>query len=384
MAHPAELHALGQSVWLDDLSRELIVSGELADMIARGWISGVTSNPTIFQRAIADSTVYNDEIAWLARQGLSAEKIYEALVTEDIQAVADLLRPIYERTGGDDGFVSLEVDPRLANETGWTIAEARRLWALIDRPNLMIKVPATAAGIPAITTLIADGINVNVTLLFAVERYLEAANAFLLGLERRLAAGQPIDRVASVASFFVSRVDTKVDAWLRSLPPEHGSAAASLLLGRAAVANARAAYRWYQALLASPRFRRLAEQGARPQRLLWASTSTKNPQYSDVKYVEELIGPGTVTTLPRSTLLAFVDHGRIAPALESGAEEAEAVLADLRALGLDLSQVMTELETEGVTAFEQSYEALIAAIEARRAEALAAVSQPACESTVRP
>ncbi len=384
MAHPAELQALGQSVWLDDLSRGLIASGELADMIARGWISGVTSNPTIFQRAIANSTVYNDEIARLARQGLSAEKIYEALVIEDIQTVADLLRPIHERTGGGDGFVSLEVDPRLANETGWTIAEARRLWALIDRPNLMIKVPATAAGIPAITTLIADGINVNVTLLFAVERYLEAANAFLLGLERRLAAGQPIGHVASVASFFVSRVDTKVDAWLARLPPERDGARASVLRGRAAVANARVAYRWYQALLASPRFRRLAEQGARPQRLLWASTSTKNPQYSDVKYVEELIGPGTVTTLPQPTLLAFLDHGRVAPTLEGAAEEAEAVLADLRALGLDLSRVMTELETEGVVAFEQSYEALIAAIEARSAEALVAVSRPAWKSTSRP
>ncbi len=383
MAHPVELQALGQSVWLDDLSRALIASGELADMIARRWVSGVTSNPTIFQRAIADSTVYDEEIARLARRGLSAEKIYEALVIEDIQAVADLLRPVYERTGGGDGFVSLEIDPRLAHETGWTIAEARRLWALIDRPNLMIKVPATAPGIQAVTTLIASGINVNVTLLFAVERYQEAANAFLLGLERRLAAGQPIDHVASVASFFVSRVDTKVDAWLARLPSEQG-AQARMLLGRAAVANARVAYRWYQALLASPRFRRLAERGARPQRLLWASTSTKNPQYSDVKYVEELIGPETVTTLPRPTLLAFLDHGRASPALERGAEEAEAVLADLRALGLDLASMMAELETEGVVAFEQSFLALHAAIETRRAEALAAARQPAWESVPRP
>lgn len=383
-AHPVELQTLGQSVWLDDLSRALIASGELADMIARGWVSGVTSNPTIFQRAIADSTVYDAEIARLARHWLSAEKIYEALVIEDIQAVADLLRPIYERTGGGDGFVSLEVDPRLAYDASWTIAEARRLWALIDRPNVMIKVPATAPGIQAVTTLIASGINVNVTLLFAVEHYQEAANAFLLGLERRLAAGQPIGHVVSVASFFVSRVDTKVDAWLTHLPSELGGARARLLLRRAAVANARVAYRWYQALLASARFRRLAERGARPQRLLWASTSTKNPQYSDVKYVEELIGPQTVTTLPRPTLLAFLDHGHASPALRSGVEEAEAVLADLRALGLDLSRMMAELETEGMVAFEQSYEALIAAIEARRVEAPASACQPAWESVPRP
>lgn len=368
MAHSAELQALGQSVWFDDLSRELIASGELADMIGRGWISGVTSNPTIFQRAITNSTVYNAQIAELAQKGLSAEKIYEALIIEDIRAAADLLRPIYDRTGGADGFVSLEVDPRLAYETNWTITEARRLWSWVNRPNLMIKVPATAAGITAIATLIADGINVNVTLLFAVERYVEAANAYLLGLECRLASGQPIDHVASVASFFVSRVDTKVDAWLSQLPPERYGEQVSRLLGRAAVANARVAYRWYRELFASERFQRLAEHGARPQRLLWASTSTKNPQYSDVKYVEELIGPGTVNTLPKPTLLAFLDHGRVTTALEASAEQAETVLADLRSLGLDLSQVMSELETEGVAAFEQSHLSLLAAIEARSAE----------------
>lgn len=373
MAHPAELQALGQSVWFDDLSRELIASGELADMIGRGWISGVTSNPTIFQRAITNSTVYNAQIAELAQKGLSAEKIYEALIIEDIRAAADLLRPIYDRTGGADGFVSLEVDPRLAYETNWTITEAQRLWSLVNRPNLMIKVPATAAGITAIATLIADGINVNVTLLFAVERYVEAANAYLLGLECRLASGRPIDHVASVASFFVSRVDTKVDAWLSQLPPERYGEQVSRLLGRAAVANARVAYRWYRELFASERFQRLAEHGARPQRLLWASTSTKNPQYSDVKYVEELIGPGTVNTLLKPTLLAYLDQGRVTTALEASAEQAETVLADLRSLGLDLSQVMSELETEGVAAFEQSHLSLLAAIEARSAESLVAL-----------
>lgn len=367
--NPVEgLRQLGQAVWLDDLSRRLIVSGQLAGMVTRGEVSGVTSNPTIFQRAIAESADYDADLARLRARGLSAREIYEALVVEDVRAAADLLRPVYERTGGADGYVSLEVDPALAYDPVGTVAEARRLWALVDRPNLMIKVPGTAPGIPAIAEAIAAGINVNVTLLFSVGRYLEAADAYLRGLEQRLEQGKPVDGIASVASFFVSRVDTKVDDRLQTLVAGGGEpgARARALLGKAAVANARLAYRRYLDLVGSPRFRRLEARGARRQRLLWASTSTKNPAYSDVKYVAELALPETITTLPLPTLQAFLDHGRAEPVLPEALAEAEQVLAALTELGIDLGQVMAELEAEGVAAFARSFEALIGAVAERQ------------------
>ncbi len=369
MTNPiTKLRRLGQSVWLDDLSRGLITSGELARMVRRGEVTGVTSNPTIFEQAVARSDDYLPDIIRLSRSGLGPGEIYEALVIEDIRAAADLLRPVYEATGGADGYVSLEVDPGLAYDPAGTIAQALRLWRRVDRPNLMIKIPGTRPGMAAITEAVAAGINVNVTLLFAVDRYLEAADAYLRGLERRLAAGEPVDRVASVASFFVSRVDTKVDRRLQALMGAGGEAAARAggLLGRAAVANARLAYRRYLELIESPRFRRLEGRGARRQRLLWASTSTKNPNYSDVKYVEELVLPETVTTLPRPTLRAFLDHGRAEPVGPEALAEAERVPVALAELGIDLGQVMAELEAEGVAAFRRSFEALIGAVAERQ------------------
>ncbi len=364
-----QLRQLGQSVWLDDLSRRLIISGELAGMVARGEVSGVTSNPTIFQRAIAESDDYDADLARLRGRGLSTREVYEALVVEDVRAAADLLRPVYERTGGVDGYVSLEVDPALAYDTAGTVAEARRLWTLVDRPNLMIKIPGTGPGIPAVAEAVAAGINVNVTLLFSVDRYLEAADAYLRGLERRLAEGKPVDGITSVASFFVSRVDTKVDGRLRALIAGGGELAARAggLLGKAAVANARLAYRRYLDLADSPRFRRLEARGARRQRLLWASTSTKDPAYSDVKYVAELALPETITTVPLPTLRAFIDHGRVDPARPAADEDPEGALRALANLGIDLPAIMATLEAEGVAAFARSFEALLAAIEARDA-----------------
>lgn len=363
-----QLRQLGQSVWLDDLSRELIVSGELAGMVVRGEVSGVTSNPTIFHRAITGSAAYDADLARLSGRGLSAPEVYEALVVEDVRAAADLLRPVYERTGGAEGYVSLEVDPALAYDTAGTVAEACRLWARVDRPNLMIKIPATGPGISAVAEAVAAGINVNVTLLFSVDRYLEAADAYLRGLECRLDEGKPVDRLVSVASFFVSRVDTRVDEQLQALVGNGGElvARAQGLVGKAAVANARLAYRCYLGLITDPRFRRLRARGGRPQRLLWASTSTKNPAYSDVKYIEELALPGTITTVPRPTLRAFLDHGRVDPARPWADEDPEEVLRALADLGIDLPAIMAALETEGVGAFARSFEELVAAIRARQ------------------
>jgi len=369
MSNPiAELRRLGQAVWLDDLSRGLITSGELAGMVRRGEVTGVTSNPTIFEQAVARSDDYLPDIIRLSRLGLGPGEVYEALVVEDIRAAADLLRPVYEATGGADGYVSLEVDPALAYDPAGTVAQAVRLWRRVDRPNLMIKIPGTQPGMAAITEAVAAGINVNVTLLFSVDRYLAAADAYLRGLERRLAAGEPVDRVVSVASFFVSRVDTKVDGRLQAVVAGGGepAARAGKLLGQAAVANARLAYRHYLGIVGSDRFRRLEARGARRQRLLWASTSTKNPGYSDVKYVEELVLPETVTTLPRPTLRAFLDHGRAEPVPPAAFEEAVRVLAALAELGVDLGQVMAELEAEGVAAFRRSFEALIGAVAERQ------------------
>lgn len=350
---------LGQSLWLDYIRRDELHDGTLADRIARGQVRGVTSNPTIFMKAITGSEVYRPAIATLARQGLSAEAIFEALAVEDIRAACDLFLPLYERTHGADGFVSLEVSPHLARDAQATVAAARHLWQRVARPNLMIKIPGTQEGLAAIVEALAAGVNVNVTLLFSVERYRAVMDAYLTALERRLEAGQPLDTVASVASFFVSRVDTQVDRRLEAI----GTPEALALRGKIAVANAKMAYQAFKEVFASERFARLAAHGARVQRPLWASTSTKNPAYSDIKYVEELIGPYTVNTVPPHTLAAFADHGEPRLTLEAGLEEAAAALAALPALGIDLAQVTDDLERAGVDAFAQSYEALLQAID---------------------
>lgn len=359
------LEALGQSLWLDYIERKLLADGEMKRLVSDDGISGVTSNPAIFEKAIARHTEYDSTIAELARRGLDAQKIYEELVVEDIRMAADLLRGVYETTGGRDGYVSLEVSPSLAYETAATVAEAKRLWARVARPNLMIKVPATREGLPAIRQLIAAGINVNVTLLFGIARYREVAESYIAGLEDRLASGGALDRIASVASFFLSRIDTMVD---RSLDQDKRPQAKELR-GRTAIACARLAYQEYRGLVGSARWQSLAAQGARTQRLLWASTSTKDPAYDDVLYVEALIGPDTVNTLPPETMDAYRDHGDPMMRLEEHLVAARTLPGQLAALGLDLDQVSSELERQGVQKFIEPYESLLATL-ARRADEL--------------
>jgi transaldolase len=362
-----QLAAAGQSVWLDFIEREMVHSGELARLVRTG-VAGVTSNPTIFQQAISKSAAYADDLAHLVKQGLDAKTIFERLAVADIQAAADVLRPIYDAAGGHDGFVSLEVSPALAHETDATVAEARRLHAAVNRPNLMVKVPATRAGVPAIRTLIGDGVNINVTLIFSLERYDAVKEAYLQGLSDRLDRGQAIDRIASVASFFVSRVDGNVDARLEKIAAARPDWAmeATALMGKAAVANAKLAYRQFQTKFSGARWERLAAAGARVQRPLWASTSTKNPAYPDLLYVEPLIGPHTVNTMPPKTLEAFLDHGRVEQTVEQGVEEVAGQLAAIEALGISLAQVTEELEEDGVKKFADSFVDLLASIEQRR------------------
>jgi len=365
MAPLQALRARGQSVWLDEIRREWLQNGELARWIARG-VTGVTSNPTIFERAITTSPAYDPAIrAHLAQDPeQDSAVLYEALAVEDIRMAADLLRPVYEATEGGDGFVSLEVSPHLAHDTAGTIAEARRLWRMVDRPNVMIKVPATRAGIPAIEALIAEGVNVNVTLIFSPAHYEAAAEAYWRGLQRRAEAGMDLRSVASVASFFVSRIDTAVDRQLEAL----GTPEAQALRGKIALAVAKRVYRLFRERFLPEAFPALRDRGARAQRVLWASTSTKNPAYSDVKYVEGLIGPDTVNTLPMATLQAFEDHGQVpGDTALAGWEEAEADLAALARLGIALEAILERLQEEGVEAFARSYEALLAAIEQKRA-----------------
>ena len=354
-----QLQDLGQSVWLDYIDRALLETGELARLIQEDAVSGVTSNPAIFGKAIA-SGGYDGDIARLAR-GRAPVEVYDALTVGEVQRAAELLRPVYDASGGRDGYVSLEVSPRLADDTAATIAEGQRLAAAVARANLMIKVPATRAGLPAIRALLAQGINVNVTLLFGRNRYRDVVEAFLAGLEDRTAAGRPLDSVASVASFFLSRIDTLVDARLDRDPRP----AAAALRGRAAIASARLAYSYYTEWTIGPRWRALVADGARPQRLLWASTSTKDPAYADVKYVNALIGPDTVTTLPPETLRAYRDHGEPAARLSDDLPAARGLPAQLAALGIDLEDVATALEREGVRLFVEPYDRALAALSQR-------------------
>jgi transaldolase len=329
----------------------------------------VTSNPTIFKNAISQGEEYRADIIALSQAGKSPLEIYEALAIADIAAAADVLRPVYEQSDGLDGYVSIEVNPLLAHDTQATIAEARRLFATLGRPNIMIKVPATMEGIPAIRALIGEGVNVNVTLLFAVEMYRRAAEAYIAGLEDAAAAGRPLQRIASVASFFVSRVDTLADRLLQAkidaVQDEVERARLRTLQGKLAIANAKIAYREYKEIFGSARFQRLAEQGARPQRLLWASTSTKNPAYRDVIYVEELIGAPTVNTMPPQTIEAFKDHGRLRNSLEEDLAGAEATIRQFEEAGLSIRTITDQLLEEGVAAFSQSFNELLAAIRAQ-------------------
>jgi len=357
----SKLHNLagsGQSIWLDYIRRQFINDGGLQAAIEQG-VRGVTSNPSIFEKAIAGSSDYDEALKPLVDAGQSVEEIYEALAIEDIQAAADMLRPLYEESNGDDGYVSLEVSPTLANDTQGTIEEARRLHKAVDRPNLMVKVPATVAGIPAIETLIAEGININVTLMFSMKHYEDVTTAYIGGLEQLAAGGGDVSKVASVASFFISRVESAVDEALE----EKGN---QDLQGRIAVANAKAVYRRFGEIFSNERWQKLAEQGARVQRPLWASTSTKNPLYPDTKYVDELIGPDTVNTVPPDTLDAFIDHGTIAQTINQDVQDDINALEKLADLGIDLAAITQELQDVGVEKFAQSFESLMSSIKEKR------------------
>ena len=357
------LRALGQSVWLDFIRRNFVASGELKKLVEAG-LGGVTSNPAIFEKAIGGSDDYASAIASLAKDPrLTPKRVFELLAVKDIQDAADILRPVYDETAAVDGYVSLEVAPDLATDSARTLEEARRLWKELGRPNVMIKVPATPEGIEAFRQLTAEGINVNVTLLFDRAVYEAVARAFIDGLEARVAAGHSVARVASVASFFVSRIDTAVDALLAGKPQE------SELAGKVAVANAKLAYRSYQRIFAGAQWDALKKAGAHPQRVLWASTGTKNPNYRDVIYVEELIGPETVNTVPPETLAAFRDHGRVAATLDAGVAEAEAVLARLEGAGISLKAVTDELLIDGLKKFVDPFQKLMSTVERRFREA---------------
>jgi transaldolase len=357
-----QLSRLGQSVWLDFITRDLLRSGELSRLIVEDGLRGMTTNPTIFEKAIAGSTLYDADIRRLAENGAAGNpgRVVEALAVADVRTACDAFRPLYETTEGRDGFVSIEVSPELAYDTEGTVVDARRLWETVDRPNLMVKIPGTAEGLPAIERCLTEGMNVNVTLLFALERYTEVREAYLAALEQRVRRRQPIDRIASVASFFVSRVDSRVDKALGQKGSE-GRA----LMGTIAIANAQVAYADFTKTFCGDRWDALAKHGARVQRPLWASTSTKDPTYSDVYYVEALIAPDTVNTLPPETLTAYRDHGepkvRIPQALPSARER----LAKLAATGIDLARESAALEKEGVEKFAASWAALLKVVESK-------------------
>ncbi len=368
-----ELCQVGQSVWLDNISRRLITSGELERLIDEDGISGITSNPTIFEKAVSHEADYDDAMRELVRQDKSVAEIYDALTISDIQAATDVLRPVFEATHGGDGYVSIEVSPKLAYDTAGTVADARRLLAAVNRPNLFVKVPATREGLPAIRQLLSGGINVNITLMFSMEHYEAVAEAYVAALEDRVRQGLPLSGVASVASFFVSRVDTLVDKLLEVKMRTEGpdAARAAALRGQIAVANSKLVYQRFKEIFGSERFEALAAKGARVQRVLWASTSTKNPAYSDILYVQPLIGPDTVNTLPDETIVAFRDHGEARATVEDGLGEAQVAFKTLADLGIDMRAVGEQLSVEGVDKFAQSFDKLFAVIAAKQ-RALAA------------
>ncbi len=373
-----QLHDLGQSVWLDQLSRSLLTGGGLKRLIDEDGLRGVTSNPTIFQKAISGSQDYAGQLETLARGGSNVSQIYEEIVLQDIGNAADVLRTVYDANDGADGFISLEVSPLLANDTTATIEEAKKLFARLNRPNVMIKVPGTPAGLPAVEELLFSGLNINITLIFAVEVYEQVAEAYIKGLERRVAAGLPVDHIASVASFFVSRIDSMVDKQLGQLAEavtdDQQKQRINSLMGKTAIANAKLAYESFKRIFGSDRFAKLKEKGARVQRPLWASTSTKNPAYPDTMYLDTLIGADTVNTVPPATLDAFREHGTAKPTLDTGLEEAHHVFDELKAVGIDMTAVTNKLTEEGVASFSESFDELFEVIEARRVEVTRSIS----------
>ena len=358
-----ELSTAGTAVWLDFVDRKFLAAGGLKKLVDEDGLTGVTSNPSIFEKAMGHGDAYDDNLAEYDREHDDAATIdrYEALAVEDIKAAADTLRPVYDRLDAKDGYVSLEVSPYIADDTDSTISEAAKLWKMVDRPNVMIKIPGTLAGGPAISATIAQGINVNVTLLFALDAYKRVAEAYAMGLEERVRQGQPIDRIASVASFFVSRIDTMVDKKIDDL----GTDEAKALRGKVAIANAKLAYAWYQEFIASERWQALAAKGAQPQRLLWASTGVKDKAYADTLYVDQLIGADTVNTMPPATMDAFRDHGTVAATLTSDVDEARRVMAEADKLGLNLTGVTDTLVSEGVASFAKAFDDLLGAIAAK-------------------
>ena len=363
-----ELLEHGQSFWLDNLSREMIADGELARRVAEEGLRGVTSNPAIFHKAITEGAEYDADIARSAAEGLGVTQTYERLVVADVRAACDILHPVWIESDGVDGYVSLEVSPHLANDTDATLDEAVRLYRDVGRDNVLIKIPGTPAGVPAIRQAVFEGVSVNVTLLFAIDAYEAIAEAYVDALERRLEAGRRVDDVASVASFFLSRIDSLTDARIETLAESAGEPAAAelrSLRGEAAVANAKLAYESFENRLDTDRWRRLAEAGAKPQRMLWASTSTKNPEYSDVKYVEPLIGAFTINTMPESTVDAFRDHGVVADTVRSGLPAARATMERLAAAGIDFGDVTDQLLEEGVEKFVVPFDRLLGSLEER-------------------
>jgi transaldolase len=359
------LSALGQSVWVDFLSRDSIHGGHLQELLDDYAVVGATSNPTIFQKAMTAGSAYDEQVHELAKLGRDAEETFWTLAQQDIADACDLFRPVWERSGGRDGYVSLEVDPRLAYDTLATFREAMRIHKTVDRQNLMVKIPATKPGLAAIEDVISKGRSINVTLIFSLQRYAEVAESYVRGLERLIAEGGDPSAVASVASFFVSRIDTEADKRLDEVGNADG------LKGKLAIANAKLAYRHYQEVFSGPRWEYLAGKGAVPQRVLWASTSTKNPDYPDILYVEELLGPDTVNTMPEETIMAYQDHGSPQARLTDGLEDAEQMLEDLGQAGVDYDDLTDTLEREGVEKFAESFDELMAALGAKR-ESLAA------------
>ncbi|MFT4039921.1 MAG: transaldolase [Thermomicrobiales bacterium] len=362
----------GQSAWQDDISRDMLNQGAIAHAINETGIRGLTSNPTIFEKAIASGAAYDEDVATLAGQGLDDAAIFEAVAVADIQATCDLFRELYDTSNGGDGFVSIEVSPAGARDAEVTTTDARRLWKAVDRPNLMVKIPGTIEGTPVIQQMLDEGININVTLLFSVEAYDRVAKAYIDALAARHARGESVDRIASVASFFVSRVDALVDKQLDALiagtDDEAKKAELEALKGKAAIANAKLAYKSFGQLFSGAKWEELAAAGAVPQRPLWASTSVKNPAYPDTLYVDELIGPDTVNTMPRPTITAFIDHGTVARTIDTGVAEAEATMAALAAAGIDFTAVTNQLEDEGIASFVKSYDALIGGVGSKRSQ----------------
>jgi len=367
-----KIQEFGQSIWLDYIRRKMIRSGHLTELIEEDGLQGITSNPTIFDKVITGSPDYENDIRDFALEGKTTEQIYDALTVKDVRDAADLFRPHYDESKGEEGFVSLEVNPHLARDVEGTLSEARRLWKSLNRPNVFIKVPGTKEGLECIRRLISEGINVNVTLLFGLPRYRDVAQAYILGLEDRVKEGKIVNRISSVASFFLSRIDVLVDPMLERIMAGRGQKAdqAEKVHGQVAIASAKEAYQIYKEIFGGSRFSGLAEKGARPQRVLWASTGTKNPNYPDIKYVEPLIGPQTINTLPQETLNAYRDHGKPAPRLEEGIEEAGEILNLLPELGIDIDKVTLQLEDEGIEKFNKPYDDLFGKLEEKQTAAL--------------